>query len=59
LIASGGVLFSIIGLVRDEDGKGMAIAGLICGAIGVILGLIVTLAVAAAASTAASASTWN
>lgn len=43
LFSIGGIIFGIIGLKRGGKGKGMAIAGLIAGGVGLIINVLVTL----------------
>lgn len=40
LLAIPGLIFSIVALVKNYDGKGMAVAGLICSTIGLFLSLV-------------------
>ncbi|MGN1147527.1 MAG: DUF4190 domain-containing protein [Lachnospiraceae bacterium] len=45
LIAAVGLVFSIIALAKKYDGRGMALAGVICSAIGLCMSLIMTIAI--------------
>lgn len=44
-IAVAGLIFSIIALAKKYDGKGMALAGVICSTIGFCMSLIMTIAI--------------
>ena len=50
LIAVAGVVLGIISIKKEEDAKGMAIAGIICGGIGLLIAIIVIVSLGALSS---------
>lgn len=50
LVGVVGVILGIVSLVKKNNGKGMAIAGIICGSIGIVFSVFITLVFAIAST---------
>ena len=50
VVAVAGVVLGIISIKKEEDAKGMAIAGIVCGGIGLVIAIIVLVSLGALSS---------